>query len=207
MSLPSQTPVVVTRIQNRRGTQDQFDALYPVGYLGVGGFGDPDFPGFNEANYPNVLLPGELALCTDSRRAFIGNINGEYAEISLNLGPESEIVLSPVKFSLVPSATYQTTGITYDRSPFFQILYNISDTSIDPVPTDTGVNYSSSGTMTISSTTGQTLLQNSMTEIEVVPAGLSFVSVYNGNSVEVHYKHNFPGTLNLYTATIRWISI
>ena len=73
------SPVVVSRIQNRRGTQVQFDALYPVGYTGIGGYGS--LPGFNVTNFPDVLLPGELAFCTDTRRLFIGNINGEYTEV------------------------------------------------------------------------------------------------------------------------------
>lgn len=65
------TPVVVSRIQNRRGTQADFDNLYPPGYTGTGG-----------AIGPDILQPGELALCTDTRRVFIGNINGEYIELA-----------------------------------------------------------------------------------------------------------------------------
>jgi hypothetical protein len=75
------SPVTVTRIQNRRGTQDQFDDLYPPGYDGTGGFGS--VVGFNITNYPGVLLSGEIALCTDSRRVFLGNINGEYLELAV----------------------------------------------------------------------------------------------------------------------------
>lgn len=74
------TPVVVTRIQNRRGTQDQFDALYPLYYTGTGGFGS--IPGFNMSTYPNVLSPGEVALCIDTRKTFLGNINGTYVELA-----------------------------------------------------------------------------------------------------------------------------
>jgi hypothetical protein len=75
------SPVVVSRIQNRRGTQAQFDALYPVGYTGIGGYGS--LPGFNATNFPDVLLPGEVAFCTDTRRFFIGNINAEYTEVGV----------------------------------------------------------------------------------------------------------------------------
>ncbi len=166
------TPVTVTRIQNRRGTQAQFETLYPQGYQGTGGFGDPVWstqpvlissvvatgttitvsiisaylmppyntllvpgsaivvsgvtpsiyndtytissidtvtsPGFTLINcasiltgsadpdtgsfylpfvienYQGVLLPGEIALCTDSRRMFIGNLNGEYIDVSVS---------------------------------------------------------------------------------------------------------------------------
>ena len=161
------TPVVVSRIQNRRGTQSQFNGsyvppgpgpIYPTGYNGIGGFGSVSGPliattstsgtgsvatvsfaaatylenspigssvtitgvtpvgyngiwtvtassgtsvsfasattgvqtvagtitrPYNSINYPSVLLAGELALCTDSGRVFMGNINGEYLEISV----------------------------------------------------------------------------------------------------------------------------
>lgn len=74
------SPVVVTRIQNRRGTQAQFDALYPPGYTGVGGYGS--IVGFNATNFPDVLLPGEMAFCTDTRNVFLGNVNAEYVQLS-----------------------------------------------------------------------------------------------------------------------------
>jgi hypothetical protein len=38
---------------------------------------------YDISSYPGVLLPGELALTTDTRRVFIGNINGEYLELSV----------------------------------------------------------------------------------------------------------------------------
>jgi len=68
------SPVTVSRIQNRRGTQAQFNALYPPGYTGTGPV--------NINLYPNILMPGELALCTDTRRVFLGNLSGEYIELA-----------------------------------------------------------------------------------------------------------------------------
>jgi hypothetical protein len=76
-------PVVVSRIQNRRGLQTQFDELYPPGYLGVGGYGS--IVNFTPENFPNVLLPGEIVLCTDTRKVFIGNVNGEYLQLAIQI--------------------------------------------------------------------------------------------------------------------------
>ena len=64
------TPVVVSRIQNRRGTQAQFDALYPEGQPGFG---------------PDILQPGEIALITDPPgKVYIGSLNGTYFEIGVS---------------------------------------------------------------------------------------------------------------------------
>jgi hypothetical protein len=79
------SPVVVSRIQHRRGLQTQFDELYPLGYVGVGGYNAPAFPDFTPLNYPNVLLPGEMVLCTDTRRVYMGNINGEYLQLAIQV--------------------------------------------------------------------------------------------------------------------------
>ena len=70
------TPVVISRIQNRRGLQADFDALYPAGQPGTG---------------PDVLQPGELALCTDTGNVYIGtidsNIPGYYILIGSSGAP------------------------------------------------------------------------------------------------------------------------
>src|SRR5690606_14937459 len=107
-----------SRIQNRRGTQTQFDALYPPGYDGVGGV---------DINlWPNILLPGELALCTDTRRTFIGNLNGEYIELDTFVG--DGIVLEPVVVVLPPAATFTVIPeLTYAVTPFFTLLYDVTN--------------------------------------------------------------------------------
>lgn len=97
MPTPVPYPVTVTRIQNRRGTYSQFLNLYPVGYSGVGGFNS--IPGYTAAAYPNVLQPGELALCTDNRKMFMGNLNGEYIEVGAGTGGGSTGTVSSVNVS------------------------------------------------------------------------------------------------------------
>ena len=117
------SPVVISRIQNRRGTQSQFDAMYPHGYTGVGG-----------SSGPGILQPGEIALCTDSRRIFIGNLNGEYIEFGAGTGggPDIDIFynldLTPVTIDLPPAATWTNIpSLTYNITPFYNLLYSITD--------------------------------------------------------------------------------
>lgn len=79
-------PVVVSRIQHRRGLQEQFNgtnAIYPKDYNGIGGYGSS--VDFTPEKYPNVLLPGEMVLCTDTRRVYMGNINGEYLQLAIQV--------------------------------------------------------------------------------------------------------------------------
>lgn len=207
MTLPSQTPVVVTRIQNRRGTQTQFEALYPAGYAGVGGYGDPNFPGFDESNYPNVLLAGEIALITDSRRVFVGNTNGEYLELQSS-SSDSNIEILPLTIPLVNTAGNYVVIPQLDISatPFLQILYSVSDSgSTDP--NAIGADFSASGTMMVTSIANSAGLTNNMTEINVNGGLLTFIAVYESGNIRIKYKHDFPTTLYLSVGTIRWISI
>lgn len=143
--------VVVSRIQNRRGTQEQFDgysytlagpnSVYPIGYTGVGGY--DSFPDFTAINYPNVLLQGELALCTDSRRIFVGNQNGEYLELEvmsddgLMLAPSVWVLPPSVSFAPItknipalvsPFAPYPVT-LGYEATQFLTLLYSVTDAS------------------------------------------------------------------------------
>lgn len=109
MPTPVPYPVTVTRIQNRRGTYSQFLALYPVGYNGVGGFNS--IPGYTATTYPNVLQPGELALCTDNRKMFMGNLNGEYIEVGAGSGGGSTGTVSSI------NVTGGSTGLTTVGGP------------------------------------------------------------------------------------------
>lgn len=209
------SPVTVTRIQNRRGTQSQFDGLYPAGYTGIGGFGS--IPGFNAIAYPEVLLSGEIGFCTDSRRIFLGNINGEYIEIALSGGSGA---LTPVTLTLPPVGTYTTLpALSYNVTPFFRIIYDVTDNASADWNT-IGTTFSRNGTFEITATapfapipnppfppiTPVTLNDNG-TEINTVqPNSLEFQAVYNiGNTqVEIQYMHNFAGTLTFNTSTIHW---
>jgi hypothetical protein len=203
------TPVVVTRIQNRRGTQDQFNgavAIYPPTYDGIGGFGSGAFiPPFNVTNYPNVLLPGELALCTDTRNLYMGNINGEYVTLTTSTG--TEIFLNPLTASLPPVGVFTTIpGATFTLlpTPFFNLVYSLTD---DPAANwDTvGTNFSRNGVMNITAVVSAPTLTDTGTEINLTANSISFQAIYNLGNIEIQYMHNFAGALTFNTSTIRWI--
>jgi hypothetical protein len=208
MSTPSLAPVVVSRIQNRRGTQTQFSNLYPAGYTGVGGFGS--IVGYNITNFPNVLMPGELALCTDSRRTFIGNTNGEYIELAENV-TSGGIVLGPLEIPLPPAATFTVIpALTYLATPFTDFYYSITD-SASPDWNTVGVNFSRSGVLTITaiSPTKPTPvnLTDTGTELNALsPDNISFIANYDGTNtnIEISYMHNFPGAVNFNTSSVKW---
>lgn len=223
------TPVVVSRIQNRRGTQAQFDNLYPPTYTGVGGFNPPGTgpAGYNSTAYPNTLLPGELALCTDSRRIFVGNLNGEYEEV--RTAPGSDITFAPVIWTLAPSVGYipitrtlpgpTTVTLEYEATPFFSILYSVTD-SVAPDWNTVGTSFSRNAELKITAVTDFAPIPNppfpdivsvSMvddgSEVNLTAFELHFRAQYNGSRIELLYKHNFPGSLTFGTGTISWASI
>lgn len=202
MSTPSQAPVVVSRIQNRRGTQSQFHGLYPAGYAGVGGFGS--LPGFDITNYPNVLMPGELALCTDSRRTFIGNLNGEYLELAEDISGGG-ILLGPLEVSLAPAASFTVIpALTYLATPFTDFFYSITDSASADWNT-VGVNFSRNGTLTITAISTSATLTDTGTEINtLVPDNISFIATLVGSNIQISYMHNFPGNLNFNTSSVKW---
>lgn len=199
------SPVVVSRIQNRRGLQAQFDTLYPIGYDGVGGYGS--LPGFDSTNYPNVLLPGEIALCTDSRRIFAGNINGEYIEVGS--GAALDLSLLPLVLILAPSATFAPTGISFPATPFFTILYDLTDNpSIDW--NDVGTNFSRNGELKVTAVAdtgpGSATLVDSGSEINLdLPSTISFAAEYSGANIVINYMHDFSGPLTFSTTTLKWL--
>lgn len=206
---PAQAPVVVSRIQNRRGTQTQFLGLYPSGYLGVGGFGS--ISGFDLTNYPNVLMPGELALCTDSRRIFMGNLNGEYMELASESGG---LFLGPIDISLPPASSFTVIPeLTYLATPFTNILYSVTDSLV----TDwnvVGNNFSRNGTLQITAIApvilNPVLLSDTSTEVNnLLPKTISFIAQYDitSTSIEILYKHNFVTSLNFNTSAIKWLPL
>ena len=205
------SPVVVSRIQNRRGLQSQFEALYPLGYNGIGGYGSQ--PGFDSTNYPDVLLPGEIALCTDSRRIFMGNINAEFTELA-ETGSGS-LVLPPVVISLPPAAVYTAiAGLSYLPSlatPFVTILYDLTD---DPAPdwNTPGTNFSRNGTLQVTAVKyvaapPAATLTDSGTEINnSLPNTISFMAEYDVTQtfIQIKYKHDFAGNLTFSSSSILW---
>ncbi len=206
------SPVVVGRIQNRRGTQTQFDALYPPGYDGVGG-ADINI-------YTGILLPGELALCTDTRRAFIGNLNGEYIELDTIIG--DGIVLNPLVVVLPPVPTFTVIPeLMYQATPFFTLLYSITD-SLSPDWNTIGSVFSKNGELKITAVVDfvspplippfppltPVTLSDTGTEINLAtPADISFIAQYDGTftNIELLYMHDFAGPVTFSTNTIRWI--
>ena len=213
------SPVTVTRIQNRRGTQAQFDALYPVGYGGIGGFGSQ--PNFNITNYPEVLLSGELALCTDTRRMFMGNINGEYVEVGAGGGSND---LAPITILLPPAAVFTTIpalSLTILPTPFFRVAYSITDNT-NPNWNTVGTHFSRNGELEITAVlpfappppnppfptpTPVTLTDTGVEINTALPSQISFQAIYNvGNTqIEIQYMHNFAGSLAFNTSTIAWL--
>lgn len=217
MSTPSQAPVVVSRIQNRRGTQSQFYNLYPPGYLGIGGFGS--IPGYNITNYPDVLMPGELGLCSDTRRIFMGNINGEYIEIAEQM--TTEIFFNPVSIVLPPVAIFTVIPeLTYLATPFTAMLYSMSD-SMSPDWNQIGTNFGRNGELQITAvapfappppnppfpTPTPATLTDVSTEINLyLPDGISFKAQYDltNTNIEIFYMHNFPVSVMFNTTALKW---
>lgn len=193
------SPVTVSRIQNRRGTQAQFNALYPPGYTGVGPV---------DINlYPNILMPGELALATDTRRIFIGNLIGEYVELAASLG--AGILLGPLVLQLPPAAVFTPIPqLNYLATPFFTLLYDITD-SLSPDQNAVGTTFSRNGEIKITAVTdfgpGSVSLSDTSVDVNTTLFDISFSADYNGSDIEISYIHDFPGNLTFSSSTILWL--
>lgn len=281
------TPVVVSRIQNRRGTQSQFDNLYPGEYIsapgatsamsvvtvastnglvvgrpvfvnaGVGKFApgtvvmaitsgtefvvsitpsiplsgtdtivaSPKYNGSGGAIGPDILQPGEIALCTDSRRVFIGNLNGEYVELTDTV-VMTDIITAPLIVQLPPSPALFTVipALTHMPTPFLSFIYSAVDVITHNSDT-VGITFARNGQMTITAilqplTTPPlpVTLSDSSTEINsaalvsdvnppygAIQPDLSFRADYNvDGNIEISYTHNFTTTLTLSTSSIIW---
>lgn len=275
------TPVVVSRIQNRRGTQAQFDNLYPKEYTsapgatssaavitvnttdnlvvgakpqvinGIGQFvpgttilsvdsitqftvsAEPlvalsggaivyvkKYNGQGGATGPNILQPGELALCTDTRRVFMGNMNGEYVELaSIGAGP-TDIVTTPLVLSLLPATWTEISALTYLPTPFMDMLYSVVDIPTDN-PNDVGLNFAKNGELRITATGITATLVDTCTSINVaplvpnpnpllpdIPPDINFKAGYDvGGNIVISYMHNFPIPLTLSVSSIIWSAL
>lgn len=221
------SPVTVSRIQNRRGTQVDFNgliftpggpnSLYPLptipfpggtGYYPGNPSADPDF---TVTNYPNVLMPGELALCTDTFTVYIGNINGGYVQLTNPPPPTiSDLVFGPlVVISLPPSPGIFTPipALNYLATPFFTLLYDITD-SPSPDWNTVGTNFSRNGEMKITAVISPgVVLTDTSTEVNNTLHDISFTAAYSGPNIQISYMHNFPGSLTFSSSTIRWLPI
>ncbi len=216
------TPVVVSRIQNRRGTQQQFDgyvyslagpnSVYPLGYDGIDGYGS--FPNFTIQNYPNVLMPGELALCTDSHRIFIGNVDGKFSEILVGLQDTDltrlrpdVIYLQPTitptpQFTTAPVAPYPWVKIdqltvgtavgSFTPTPFLSFLYSVTDSLLGN-PSSSGVNFARNGELIITSLATNVTLVDTGTSINIAPDVVSpiqdpLTSLYPSGPPDINFK-------------------
>jgi hypothetical protein len=218
------TPVVVSRIQNRRGTQSQFDALYPTGQPGTG---------------PNVLQPGEIALCTDTGRVFVGTVNlasekGFYIELA-TASSTSSLTFLPQSINLPPSPAVWSPipALDHTATPFYNILYSITDATQSPVgspaPANTvGTNFSKNGELKITAIVtpvappppDAVTLTDIGTEINNAPPvpnvllipptvipDISFRADYDGSNIRISYIHNFPANLTFSTSSIYWSTL
>jgi len=216
--MATQSQVVISRIQNRRGTIAEFQALYPLDYDGSSGYNSTKFPNYNPTDYPNVLQPGEIGLCTDSEQLFIGSINGTYLGVQVEES-NNNLNFAPIVVLLQPS-NWIAVGPELEFDPpissFLNIFYTLSD--VNPI-TGAANQYSKNGTMSITETASLVQLSDTGIEINTYPVTLdpngiplnpidiSFETRYTsipGGSIQVFYKHNFPNPLYLSTATIQW---
>jgi hypothetical protein len=216
------TPVVVSRIQNRRGTQAQFNALYTT-YPGTG---------------PNVLQPGEIALCTDTGRVFVGTVNlasekGYYLELS-TVSSTSSLTFLPQAINLPPSPTVWSPipVLDYPVTPFYTILYSVTDATQSPLGTPAPANtvgdtFSRNGELKMTAivtpvapppfpvtlTDTGTEINNAAPVPNVIPypptvqPDISFKAEYDGSNIRISYIHNFPVNLTFSTSSIYWSSL
>jgi len=188
------TPVVVSRIQNRRGTQAQFDALYPSGQPGTGA---------------NILQPGEIALITDPPgKVYIGSLNGTYFEIGSggSAPTSSNLTMSPLVVSLAPASVWTEMLTPITATPFFSLFYSIVDT-VTSNPNNVGTNFSKNGELQITSTSTAATLLDTGTEINTTTYDINFKVEYFSGSIKFYYMHNFPSALTFSTSSIIWRSI
>ena len=197
-------------MQNRRGTQSEFNNLYPT-YPGTGS---------------NILQPGELALCTDTLRVFIGNLNGEYFEIGTGSGGGGSVAnleLVPLVISLPPAASPTViSSLTHIPTPFLSLLYSIVDVTTGD-PNAVGTNFSKNGELSITSTVNfvpappvfpfpQILpvsLVDTGNEVNTTAFDINFTANYNitGTLIEISYTHNFSSNLTFSTSSIIWVPL
>src|SRR5215471_7555106 len=107
--MPVDNRVVVSRIQNRRGSQAEFDALYAPG-------ADDNFK----------LQSGEIGLILDTQRVFIGSDDINHP-IEFQIGTLTDLFFSPINVNLGPSTGGGWTSIdalSVSPTNFLDILYS-----------------------------------------------------------------------------------
>jgi hypothetical protein len=152
-------------------------------------------------------MPGELALCTDTRRVFLGNLTGEYVELASAAG--GGILLGPLVLQLPPIGIFTPIPqLDYPATPFFTLLYDITD-ALSPDQNVVGTTFSRNGEMKITAVVdfgpGSVSLTDTSIDVNTTLFDISFTADYNGPDIEISYKHNFPGNLTFSSSTILWL--
>ena len=124
---------------------------------------------YSLSNFPNILMPGELALCTDTRRVFIGNLNGEYIELEMTVAGGANMSFMPTSWVLPPVGSFTpiskvlpgpfTVYLEYSSTPFLTVVYDVTD-SLSPDWNSVGVNFSRSGELRITAVADFTPIPN-----------------------------------------------
>ena len=190
------TQVVLSRIQNRRGTQAEFNALYNIG-----------------APSGEQLQPGEIGMCTDTKRVFIGTTTGAYTELNAaghSLVATDALEFIPMQATLVPQTSWTSIGIFAYTVPstatsigVLNILYSLTE----PVTLATAP-YTKNGTLCVTSTTTSASLTDTGSEINLYTGtapDISFRAIFGGGTVQIQYKHNFTGSLIIKASTVHWV--
>ena len=191
---------LVTRFTSRRGTQAEFDALYPPGYTGTGGV--------DLKLYPKVLAQGEMGVCLDTSRVFLGALNGEYIELDSSSDVQ-QLMVRPATVILPPSSGFaRLPHLDSIYSPFLLIKYSITD-NIGAEWTAPGVRYTKSGTLRITASNGEyPTAVDTGNEISYDYSKDVYFTVKTDtakNNIYVYYRHNFPWPLRLSTAVVSWV--
>jgi len=190
------------------------------------------FKPFTADNAGSSLQAGELALCVDTQQIFIGGgngagaSNGTYTEVATNIGHSPDLVLAPVVITLPPQVVFtpipSITYTPYPKTPFFNLLYSITDT-ISANPNLVGTTFSKNGELRITAVTKFTpappippfpalmpvTLTDFGTEVNTTAFDINFKADYDpsGTNIIISYMHNFPGNLTLSTGSVIWAPI
>lgn len=184
------TQVVVSRIQNRRGSYDDFISLYVPGA--------PD---------EQKLQPGELGLCIDTQQLFIGtdDVNAPF-EIAKDVSP-SEIVFTPIIIDLPKTSTWTTLSELSYSNPsstpetigLLNILYSLQLIG--------ATGFAKNGTLSVTSLQDVAALTDTGVEINNLTGDITFKAIAELGSVHIQYTHSFDETVQMSTTTLKWIPL
>jgi hypothetical protein len=159
----------------------------------------------------------------------VASEKGYYVELSTASSPSS-LTFLPQRINLPPSPTAWTPipALDFVATPFYSILYGLTDAVQSPpgtpAPANTvGVNFSKNGELKITAiaSPAPATLTDTGTEINtaapvpnlpllipptIVP-DISFKADYDGANIRISYIHNFITNLTFSTSSIYWLSL